>query len=67
MKIIDCRHDLVHRNGKDKEGNVIEITEEKIMVAKKEINTFIDNIDTQIKNAVDNNKTTQGVIEPENI
>jgi len=57
MKIIDCRHNLVHRNGKDKEGNINEITKEEVKMALGEIDSFIDNIDTQIQNVINNTES----------
>lgn len=47
-KAVAKRHHIVHRNGKDKEGNKIEITQEEISTLINQIKSFIKNIDEQI-------------------
>lgn len=43
-KIVETRHDLVHRNGKDKKGNKIEISDEILLNAYREISSFIASV-----------------------
>ena len=47
-KAVAKRHHIVHRNGKDKEGNIIEITQEEISTLINQIEGFIKDIDEQI-------------------
>jgi len=47
-KAVAKRHHIVHRSGKDKEGNKIEITREEISLMITQIESFVKNIDEQI-------------------
>jgi len=49
MKLINIRHDLIHRNGKNKDGNVIEISKEKLIDTISTIKKFISDIEDQIQ------------------
>lgn len=49
-KAVAKRHHIVHRNGKDKEGNIIEITQTEISTLADQIEGFIKNVDEQIDN-----------------
>ncbi len=44
---MDLRHDLVHRNGFDIEGNVISVSEEELSNLISTINQFISKIDDE--------------------
>lgn len=48
-KAVSNRHDLVHRNGKTKKGNCIIISKEDNEILISYMETFIKNIDLQIK------------------
>lgn len=47
-KAIQIRHDIVHRNGADKSGNVQIITKEMVATLAKQVTDFIYNIDNQL-------------------
>lgn len=49
MKLINIRHDLIHRNGKNKDGDVIEISKEKLIDTISTIKKFISDIEDQIQ------------------
>ena len=49
MKNIKTRHDIVHRNGKTKNGKFILLNKEDIESHLKEIQKFVNNIEKQIK------------------
>lgn len=49
MKAVEIRHHTVHRNGKDKEGNAIEITKEMLENLILDVKTWIEAIDTILK------------------
>lgn len=51
MKIIKSRHDMVHRNGKNKEGEKIEISKEVVQNAIDEVEKFVTDIDEKITKA----------------
>lgn len=46
---ISTRHDLVHRNGKTKDGNAVRITSSQITSLIENIKTFVEVIDEQVK------------------
>ncbi|CAH1201897.1 leucine-rich repeat domain-containing protein [Paenibacillus sp. JJ-223] len=48
IKVVKIRHDIVHRNGKNKEGNQINISTKEISLLIKEVSVFIKFIDDQI-------------------
>ena len=48
IKPINIRHDLVHRNGKDKDGNEHLIGKDDVLVLLEEISKFISNIEQQV-------------------
>lgn len=48
-KAVLKRHDFVHRNGKDKDGNIVIVDSEMINNLVKNVRTFITKIDNQIK------------------
>ena len=50
MLIIKTRHDMVHRNGKDKDGKIIEITESIIDEIIEIVEEFVMDIESKIKN-----------------
>ena len=50
MLIIKTRHDMVHRNGKDKDGKIIEITESTIDEIIETVEEFVLDIESKIKN-----------------
>lgn len=47
-KAVQKRHDLVHRNGKSKEGTNLQLTKESIKKLLSDIENFITKIDNQI-------------------
>ena len=47
MKDVTVRHDIVHRNGKDKDGNMREITKEDVLNLAQRVSDFIGNIEGQ--------------------
>lgn len=47
MKDVAVRHDIVHRNGKDKDGNMREITKEDVLTLAERVSNFIKNIEDQ--------------------
>lgn len=51
-KYCDIRHDLVHRNGKDKDGNAIEINDTKTRMVFVHTQAFVRQIDKQIKDTI---------------
>lgn len=52
MRKVSVRHDLVHRNGKDKEGNLITITKEELNETYNLVYDFIKQIDTQLNEKI---------------
>lgn len=42
------RHDLVHRGGKDKDGNEVVITDEDLQILINEATNFVDSVNNQI-------------------
>ena len=49
-KCVLIRHDIVHRNGKDKDGNPVNVTKEVVQTLAQNISDFIKNIEGQIYN-----------------
>lgn len=47
MKCIGIRHDIVHRNGKDKEGNLQDISKEDVLELAEKVSKFIGNIECE--------------------
>lgn len=47
---VEKRHDIVHRNGKDKDSNVHDISQKDVHVLINVVSDFIQDIDTQIVN-----------------
>jgi hypothetical protein len=47
-KLVSTRHDLIHRNGKDKDGNIIIIKNKNISEAIDYVKQFIDSIEEQM-------------------
>ena len=45
MKCIGIRHDIVHRNGKDKEGNLQDISKEDVLELAEKVSKFIGDIE----------------------
>lgn len=45
LKVLKIRHDIVHRNGFDLEGNIVEITDQQLKTCVNLINLFISDID----------------------
>ncbi len=50
-EIVSDRHNMVHRNGKDKQGNEIEINDKKIIDILDTVENFIKQIDDSIENS----------------
>jgi len=48
-RAIAFRHDVVHRGGKDKDGNVRTIIDIELIALMKEVKELIDSIDSQLK------------------
>jgi len=55
-KAVMVRHDIVHRNGKDKDGNIQAIGRTELERLKTVVNDFIKNIDRQVNSIIDSNK-----------
>jgi hypothetical protein len=55
QKAIMLRHDIVHRNGKTKNGEVLQITEQVVLSNVELINGFITHVDRQLKEKVKRN------------
>lgn len=51
-KAVLIRHDIVHRNGKDKEGKEHVITKEDVEQLCTQVNDFIYNIECQLPSTV---------------
>jgi len=51
MSAIKTRHDMVHRNGKNKEGEKIEITKELVVYVIEKVELFVKDIDEKITKA----------------
>jgi len=51
MTAIKTRHDMVHRNGKNKEGEKIEITKDVVIDVIAKVETFVTEIDEKITKA----------------
>ncbi|WP_289288004.1 hypothetical protein [uncultured Duncaniella sp.] len=47
MKAIQKRHDIVHRNGHDKNGNVVEVTKADVQQLILDVSNFINHIENQ--------------------
>lgn len=47
---IQIRHHIVHRNGKDKEGNLVEISKESVLDLAKTVSTFMFDVENQLPN-----------------
>lgn len=47
MKAIQKRHDIVHRNGHDKNGNVVEITKGDVQQLILDVSNFINHIENE--------------------
>ena len=45
MRCIDIRHDIVHRNGKDKDGNLRDISKDDVITLAQKVSSFIQNIE----------------------
>lgn len=50
MTVIKTRHDMVHRNGKNKEGEKIELTKELVSEVIGKVEKFVKNIDEKLTN-----------------
>ena len=53
-KAVLVRHDIVHRNGKTKDGKDIIITKEDIEKLASQVNNFIYNIESQLPYSLSN-------------
>ena len=51
-KIIDLRHDLVHRNGKDKDGAVLTISKEMLLNTYSKVYEFVKTIEEEIESSI---------------
>lgn len=54
IKAIIKRHDFVHRNGKDKNGNIVVISADDVNNLLKEVLIFSQDIDKKISNQIQN-------------
>ena len=48
IKIIKTRHDMVHRNGKNKEGEEIVISNQTVLTAINEVENFVNELERRI-------------------
>lgn len=46
MKSVGIRHDIVHRNGKDKNGKLCEISKDDVLTLAEKVSSFIRNIES---------------------
>lgn len=56
MSIIKTRHDMVHRNGKDKDGNIININENIIDETIDIVEEFVTDLESRIRHREEINK-----------
>jgi hypothetical protein len=54
LKLIATRHDIVHRNGKNKAGEKININKERVIELFKEIESFISDVDSKVQEKLQN-------------
>ena len=47
---IQIRHHIVHRNGKDKDGNLVEISKESVQNLAETVSTFMFDVENQLPN-----------------
>ena len=47
MKCVNIRHDIVHRNGKDRNGELRDITKSDVEEVAAKVSELIDNIERQ--------------------
>jgi hypothetical protein len=47
---VQIRHDIVHRNGRDKDGSTILVTREEILAVLQDVATVADAVESQIDN-----------------
>jgi hypothetical protein len=52
QKAIDIRHDVVHRNGKDKSGHVHSLSVSAIEMTIKDSRLFVNHLDKQLQSEV---------------
>lgn len=50
VKAVKVRHDIVHRNGEDKDGNIHVITKENVQQLQERIQQMIEKVNSQIYN-----------------
>lgn len=60
---IDTRHDIVHRNGKDKDGIMRKITKEDVLKIAEQVNDFIYRVDIALPLLKDEEKALIGIDE----
>ena len=51
-RIVGIRHDLVHRNGKDKDGEVLTISKEMLLNAYSKVYEFVKTIEEEIESSI---------------
>lgn len=66
MKAIQKRHDIVHRNGHDKNGNVVEVTKADVQQLILDVSNFINHIENQfvflqIDECIDSKEASQNL------
>lgn len=59
---IDIRHDIVHRNGKDKEGNIRNISKDDVEQLSDHILDFIYEVDTMVQNKTASEAIPDGML-----
>jgi hypothetical protein len=52
FKAVLARHDIVHRNGKDKSGNLIDLPTTHVVSTLDDVRNFVENIDKAVKRAI---------------
>lgn len=57
MNAVQKRHDIVHRNGHDKDGKEVEISKEDVEKLITDVSNFIQNIEAQFENTQSDNVT----------
>lgn len=53
FKAVLTRHDIVHRNGKDKSGNVIDLPTTRVVSTLDDVLNFVENVDKAVKRVVE--------------
>lgn len=67
MNAVQKRHDIVHRNGHDKDGSEVQISKEDVENLITDVSNFIQNIETQFGNIQSDNANVNANTAPDEI